>query len=1000
MDLTSAARPATAASPSWDDLHVLVESVSDYAILTLDTSGHVVTWNRGAALIKGYAADEIVGQHFSKFFPAEDVARGKPEWELEQAIAHGKVEDEGWRVRKDGTLFWANVVITALRDERGNLRGFGKVTRDLTERRKTEDALRRAEERFHHLVDAATDYAIFLLDAEGRVETWNTGARKIKGYDEAEIVGKHFSLFYTAEDRLAGKPGRILEEVTRQGRFEDESWRVRKDGSRFWANVVITALRDKAGNVTGFAKVTRDLTERRNAEETARSLVREQAARVAAEDGERRLRESETRYRALSARLEITLEGVADGITVQDATGKLVFANSAAAVLWGYPSARELAATPLLERLARFELWDESGRSYSAEQLPGWRVVNGEPSASAVLRVREKETGRQWWSHVRSTAVTDPDGQTSMAVNIWHDITAERRQDEHDHYLNEATAKLASSLDDETMLGRLAEVLVPGLGDWCTVYLLEGDELRNVAVAHRDPAKVASAQRWVRDHRPRTDAERGVGRVARTGRAEVLNDIPDGWLVEAARSSEHLAAIRDVGVRTALVLPIRARDRVIGAISLLSNESGRLYDDRDLVFGEELGRRTGIAVDNARLYASAQTAAEQAAAAARRAEDASRIKDEFLATVSHELRTPLNAIVGWSSLLLDRSRGPSVQKGVEVIHRNALAQAKIIDDILDVSRIITGKLRLEPKPADLTAVVRDALDVVRPSALAKRITISIEVQPDIPALVADPDRLQQVAWNLLSNAIKFTEPEGSVRVGVEQEGSSLVLSVTDSGKGIEPEFLPYVFDRFKQADGSTTRRIGGLGLGLAIVRHLVELHGGYVEASSAGRGRGATFRVVLPVRAVAPAVEEPDAATTSLPQPETSDDAALCGLRVLLVDDEEDARELLETVLVDAGAVVETAGSVDEAVEALRRFDPHVLVSDIGMPDEDGYSLMRRARSELGARVPPSIALTAYTRPEDRMKALSVGFTTHIAKPVSPADLLSAVGNLGAFVAR
>jgi PAS domain S-box-containing protein len=393
----------------------------------------------------------------------------------------------------------------------------------------------------------------------------------------------------------------------------------------------------------------------------------------------------------------------------------------------------------------------------------------------------------------------------------------------------------------------------------------------------------------------------------------------------------------------------------------------------------------------------ASVAAKNAEEAAQRAEAASRIKDEFLATVSHELRTPLNAIVGWSSILKERSREPSIVKGISVIHRNAEAQKRIIEDILDMSRVITGKLRLELKPTDLAQIAREAIEVVRPSASAKLIAVELLTDPELPVVVADPGRLQQVVWNLLSNSVKFTEAGGAITTRLQQEGSKLVVAVTDTGCGIEQEFLPYVFDRFKQGDGSTTRRVGGLGLGLAIVRHIVELHGGHVEATSAGRGHGATFRVVLPIRATTSITEAPKVPSSAPPMmQDRPEGASLGGIRALLVDDEPDARELLEMVLAEAGASVETAGSAEEGFESLRRFRPHVLVSDIGMPDEDGYSFMQRVRADTQhGRSLPAIALTAYTRHEDKVKALAAGFTTHIGKPVNPDDLVSLVAKLG-----
>lgn len=366
--------------------------------------------------------------------------------------------------------------------------------------------------------------------------------------------------------------------------------------------------------------------------------------------------------------------------------------------------------------------------------------------------------------------------------------------------------------------------------------------------------------------------------------------------------------------------------------------------------------------------------------------------------MSHELRTPLSAILGWATLLKDRVVDPALKKPFEVIHRNAQAQAKIIDDILDVSRIISGKLRLDLRPADLVAVARDAVEVVRPSADARKITLELALPADRCLLAGDPERLQQIVWNLLSNAVKFTDPGGKVTLSIRQEGSEVLVVVSDTGRGIDPAFLPVMFERFKQADSSATRRVGGLGLGLALVRHLVELHGGHVTAASEGPGKGATFTVTLPVRAVLPPDPElrAPARTPASGLPLSRRRSALEGIRVLVVDDEADARDLVAAVLTYAGAQVETARSAAEGFEAFQRFRPDVLVSDIGMPDEDGFSFIRRIRDLPPAEggETPSLALTAFAREQDRTQALGAGYTMHIGKPVNPEALAAAVADL------
>lgn len=408
---------------------------------------------------------------------------------------------------------------------------------------------------------------------------------------------------------------------------------------------------------------------------------------------------------------------------------------------------------------------------------------------------------------------------------------------------------------------------------------------------------------------------------------------------------------------------------------------------------DEAGGVAGVLVTCSETTARVRATAD-AQSARELAERANRAKDEFLTTASHELRTPLGAILGWARLLRGGQLDPSAYlRGVETIERNAKAQVRLIEDILDGSRIITGKLRLELRKLDLTQLVRGALDAVRPAADAKAISLTVELDPEAARVVGDPERLQQVVWNLTNNAIKFTPKGGAVTVTLRRLDSDVELQVDDNGQGIDLEFLPHVFERFRQGEGSTTRRYGGLGLGLALVRHLVEAHGGTVRAESAGLGRGASFRVRLPMQAAR--AEQLDSVRPS-PVPSLDVQQAyvdLTGVSVLVVDDETDARDLVATVLRGNGALVSTASSVAEALQLLANAAPMVLLSDVGMPEVDGYELIRRVRSELGAAGMslPSIALTAYAREEDRRRALEAGFDDHVSKPVEPAELLRIV---------
>jgi signal transduction histidine kinase/ActR/RegA family two-component response regulator len=462
-------------------------------------------------------------------------------------------------------------------------------------------------------------------------------------------------------------------------------------------------------------------------------------------------------------------------------------------------------------------------------------------------------------------------------------------------------------------------------------------------------------------------------------------------------------------VTSYLAVPVTSRSgEVIGGLFFGHPEPG-VFTARHERIIQGLAAQTAIAMDNARLYQGAQQTLKEREAllererkARQESEIASRAKDEFLGLLSHELRTPLNAILGWTRMLSTGRLDPeAVTRGIETIDRNAKLQARLIEDMLDVSRIISGKLRLDAQPVDLTTVVNAAVDTLRPAADAKDIRIQVVLDFGAGVVLGDPVRLQQVIWNLLANAIKFTPKHGRVQVQLERVNSHLEVTVSDTGPGVAEEFLPFVFDRFRQADSTISRHHGGLGLGLAIVRHLVELHGGTVKAGNRGDEPGAVFSVLLPLMVVRKPTGPP-AEETARVHPGMSGHLpfdcppALEGLNVLAVDDEPDARELLAMVLRQCGANVTTCGSAAEALAELERHTPDVLVSDIGMPGEDGYYLIRKVRAldpDRGGRI-PAVALTAYARAEDRMQALSAGYSMHVPKPVEPAELAVVIASL------
>jgi len=462
-------------------------------------------------------------------------------------------------------------------------------------------------------------------------------------------------------------------------------------------------------------------------------------------------------------------------------------------------------------------------------------------------------------------------------------------------------------------------------------------------------------------------------------------------------------------VTSYLAVPVVSRSgEVIGGL-FFGHPEPEIFTERDARIVEGIAAQTAIAMDNARLYHKAQLAIKEREEllareqdARKEAETASRAKDEFLGMLSHELRTPLNAILGWTRMLqTNRLDDETYARAIETIDRNTKLQSRLIEDMLDVSRITAGKLRLDAQPTDLTSVINAAVDTARPAADAKDIRLLAVMDFGTGMVLGDAGRLQQVIWNLLSNAIKFTPKGGRVQVQLERINSHLEVTVSDTGPGIDEEFLPYVFDRFRQADSTSTRVHGGLGLGLAIARHLIELHGGTIEAGNRADSQGAIFTVTLPVMIIRKPTG-PLATESERVHPTVSGTVpfdcppSLAGLKVLAVDDEADARHLLQAVLEQCGAEVMTCASTSEAIEALAEFKPDVLVSDIGMPDEDGYVLIEKIRAletESQKRI-PAVALTAYARVEDRLRALAAGFNMHIPKPVEPAELTMVIASL------
>jgi len=912
-----------------DHFRLLIDTVEDYAIYLLETDGTIRSWNAGAQQLTGYTASEVIGRSFAQVFSPADREPGNRARLLDEALRSSRIEDVGWCVRKDGSQFWASTIITVLRDRGGSHIGFANVTRDLTERT------------YRAFVEA-TNAIVWTTDVNGHPNTDSPGWRAFTGQTEAEWRGLRGWAPVHSEDidalRLAWPTAKA-----KATRFEAQFRLRRHDGEYIWMEARAIPFLDASGCVREWFGVTFDISDRKRAElHTKRALQL----------------------------WTTTLRSIGDAVISTDADGNVRFMNPIAEQLTGW-TAQEASGRRLAEVFPIFN--EDTG---APVENPVHEVLrNGITVGLANHTVLRRRNGTELPIDDSAAPIRDPDGAIDGVVLVFRDASEEKREMLRRSFLASSTEALIDAEDYRDALARITQLAVPRLADWATVDIAEEGTrgTHQLAVAHVDPAKVAYARELDRRYPPDPNATTGVPNVMRTGRAEFYPEIPRDVLEGAAIDDEHRRLLRELDVRSALVVPLRGKGQVFGAITFVYAGSDRRYTSRDLELAEELARRAALIIERRWLE-------EQAA-------HANRMKDEFLATISHELRTPLQAILGYAAML-ERGTARDPAKAIAAIVRNAAAQTRLVEDILDVSRITSGKLRLSISRVDLAAAVRAALESMRPAARARRIRIIEHLPAHLGDVAGDFERLQQIVWNLLSNAVKFTEPDGVVEVRGERTGQTVQVIVRDTGKGIPPEHLAAIFERFRQLDSSTTRQRGGLGLGLAIVQYIVEAHGGTVKAESAGPGKGATFTVSLPARL--DGFVQDDAAHESRPVVEAR---PLQGIRVLIVDDDDDTREILGVMLSEEGASVVPAASAGEALVHLQAEPPHVLISDIGMPLEDGYALLRRVRAlppERGGDV-PAIALTAYARREDARAAENAGFQLHVAKPIRPEQLLHAV---------
>jgi PAS domain S-box-containing protein len=816
------------------------------------------------------------------------------------------------------------------------------------------------------IIETADD-AIISKTLEGVITSWNKGAERIFGYTAEEAVGQSVTILIPTA-RLDEEPA-ILARLRAGERIEHyETVRVRKDGTLIDIALTVSPIRGPDGQIIGASKIARDITERRRAEE---KLL--QTASI--------------------------VENSDDAIISKNLDGIILSWNPGAEKLYGYTAAEAIGQPVTM--LIPSDRPDEE--PHILEQIGrGERVDHYET-------VRQRKDGTLIDVSLTVSPVRDTGGRIIGASKIARDITDRKRaekelreQAEIIETVNRVGQTLAAELDQHKLVQAVTdaatEISGAHFGSFFYNVLDERGESFMLYTLSGVPREAFAHFPMPRNTDIFAPTFNGEGTVLiadvkkdpRYGKNSPYYGMPEGHLP----------------VTSYLAVPVFSRSgEVLGGLFFGHPKEG-IFTERAARIVEGLAAQAAIAMDNARLYEAAQRARTEAEESAvekerlyREAQESSRLKDEFLATVSHELRTPLTSILGWAHMLRTRGLGDAdAAKALETIERNARTQAQLIEDLLDVSRIITGKLRIDVQPVDPNFFIEAAVEAVRPAAEAKGVRLQRIMDTGVVTVSGDPVRLQQVVWNLLSNAIKFTPKGGRVQVRLERVNSHIEIGVIDTGSGIAPEFLPYVFDRFRQADQRTSRQHGGLGLGLAIVRHLVELHGGSVRAESPGKGQGSTFTVLLPVapvyQSIGPEKRVHPAARDTLPVYGCPD--RLDGLKVLVVDDEPDTRELLKAGLGQCGAKVTAAGSATEALEAIVAAVPDLLISDIGMPGEDGYELIRRIRelpAESGGKV-PAIALTAYARVEDRMQALRAGYQMHVPKPVEMAELVAVAASL------
>jgi PAS domain S-box-containing protein len=1017
---------------------------------------------------------------------------------LKIAAEEGRYEEEDWRIRKDGSRFWASVLTTALHDDKGQLRGFARVTRDITERKIVEDSLRESQRFAQQIIDLSPS-VIYIYDVRRRKNVFvNRSMAEALGYDPAQDA--HWEEFFHSVMHPDDYQS-FLSYLSRMARLRDDETstfehRMRhSSGDWYWIlsrNRVFA--RNKDGSVREIIGTATDITERKHAEEHAKFInVLNEALRLLADPEEIKVTTARIlgeylgvdrcAYAEIEANgnyLEITCDytrgdtpsivgrfGVDDlgpdvlrlmRMHLPSVVNDIEAEASAKTDLSAFRQAeiQALVCAPIIKNgqfVARMSVQQKTPRRWLNEEIELIKLVANHcwesvARARALRKVREGEerlrritdatqdalweidlkTRRLWWSEGAKPLFGHSPGELEIGLEDWYDGI-------HPEDLDSVRSKFDSfmrSADpdwiDEFRFRRAdgsyvyiqdrgrkffdeggAPVLVAG----AMVDITERKQAEEAMRKSEENARrqlayieaiyatapvglcfVDTEQRFLSLNKHLAEitgktVEEHLGRTVR----EVLPSLADKIEPRYRRVIETGKPVLNVEMSGAMdYQPGVVRHFILSYYPIKNNDGQVLGVNGVLV---EITERRKIEEELERLL-------QQEKMARAEAEVANRMKDEFLLTISHELRTPLTSILGWARMLTSGSLSESkAQHAMEVIAKSAESQTRLVDDILDTSRIITGSLKLDVKPVEIERIFQATIDVIRPIAEVKGVALTavIDVQGDV--VFGDASRLQQAIWNLLSNAIKFTNEGGRIEALLRRAGNQIEITVSDTGIGIEPQFLPYVFERFRQADSTSTRRYGGLGLGLAVAHHIIELHGGSISVSSPGRNQGATFRIILPLAVASrpPQLGIPhleSEATQTKGRKGAEECQRLDGVRILLVEDDPETLDMLKFIFDECGAEVITAASASEALEALERCRPDALVSDIAMPNQDGYDLIRQVRSrgpDQGGKI-PAVAVTAYASAEDRVRVLSSGFQMHVSKPIDPDELIIILASL------